>query len=76
MVLRGRIQSGVVVLEESCTLPEGTAVTVVAAEPSSAMPQEESFFRITDLAVPAGVPDLSVNLDYYLYGHPKQTDDA
>jgi predicted DNA-binding antitoxin AbrB/MazE fold protein len=45
MVIRGRVQNGVVVLEENVSLPEGTAVTVaVCAAPEAtaeAMSEEQ-----------------------------------
>ncbi len=31
-------------------------------------------YRMLDLAGPAGIPDLSMNIDHYLYGHPKADD--
>jgi hypothetical protein len=35
MVIRGRVQNGVVVLEEAVSVPEGTEVTVVVAAPQA-----------------------------------------
>jgi hypothetical protein len=75
MTYRGSIQNGVVVFEGHVPLPEGTVVKV---EPETLAPVEnasDSVYRIYELAAPTGVPDLSLNLDHYLYGAPKVTDD-
>jgi predicted DNA-binding antitoxin AbrB/MazE fold protein len=32
--------------------------------------------NLTDLAVDTGIKDLAVNIDHYLYGLPKQSDDV
>ncbi len=79
MVHQGRVQNGVVVLEEGILLPEGLPVRVEAImndatsehEPSD----EDAVFRMSDLAVDTGIPDLAPNIDHYLYGHPKSTND-
>jgi hypothetical protein len=31
----------------------------------------DSIYNLADLAKPTGIPDLSQNIDHYLYGHPK-----
>jgi hypothetical protein len=45
MVIRGRVQNGVVVLEEAVSVPEGTEVTVVVETPQAssddALPEAE-----------------------------------
>lgn len=33
----------------------------------------DPLFRITDLAMETGIPDLATNIDHYLYGHPKES---
>lgn len=81
MSYRGTVKNGVVALEPGANLPEGTPVRV---EPESwetlfpktplGPPEEDPAFRMPELAGPTGIPDLSVNLDHYLYGHPKVTD--
>jgi len=80
MCYRGTIKNGVVVLEPEARLPEGTTVRV---EPESSEQTEapilsddelDPAWRIGDLAKPTGIPDLAVNIDHYLYGHPKVTD--
>ena len=70
-VYDGAVMGGVVVLSEGRHLPEGTKVTVVPKEEPQAVPDIESIYDMAKLAVPTGIPDLSVNIDHYLYGHPK-----
>ena len=80
MVYQGTIQNGVVVLHSPILLPDGTPVRVEpiperhreAAESSSDV---DPIFKMTELAMETGVPDLATNADHYLYGHPK-VDDA
>ena len=75
MSYKGTVKNGVVVLEQPFKLPEGTTVRV-EAEPIPAVRDEDldPAWRIGELAVDTGIPDLAVNLDHYLYGHPKVTD--
>jgi hypothetical protein len=77
MYYRGKIKAGVVVLEDGATLPEGTPVRVepVSEETRLDQPEIDPLFRIGELAVDTGISDLSINVDHYLYGHPK-VDDA
>jgi hypothetical protein len=76
MVYHGQVQNGVVVLDDGVQLPEGTAVTVQTVQPPSVDEgADDRVYRLGDLAGPTGVPDLAVNIDHYLYGHPK-IDDA
>jgi len=37
-------------------------------------PETDDLFKMADLAVDTGIPDLATNIDHYLYGHPKATD--
>jgi hypothetical protein len=71
MTYRGRFKNGVVVLEGDARLPEGTEVRVEAVKPNQHEEPEDLLFRMGDLAVDTGIPDLATNLDHYLYGHPK-----
>jgi hypothetical protein len=81
MSYRGTVKNGVVVLEPGASLPEGTSVRV-EAEPAlkpraaTAMPapEDDPLFDMSKYAVDTGIPDLAVNADHYLYGHPKVTD--
>jgi len=79
MTYRGTVKNGVVVLEPGVTLPEGTAVNVEpervsVPEPAVVRPEDDPLFDMSKYAVDTGIPDLAVNLDHYLYGHPKVTD--
>ena len=79
MVYRGRVESGVVVFEGEARLPDGVPVEVTPIEtrtPSGGESAEDDpIYRIYELAVPCGIPDLSENIDHYLYGHPKASDE-
>ena len=81
MVYRGHVVSGVIQLEESVVLPEGTEVRVevaavgeVECDPS-APPIEERLRAIwADVSEEEWnrlPPDLTDNLDHYIYGTPK-----
>jgi hypothetical protein len=81
MVYEGTIQNGVIVLANGVQLPEGAAVNVELLSqrtgPKKAKidpNQLDPVFRMGELAEDAGVPDLSVNVNHYLYGHPKVSD--
>jgi predicted DNA-binding antitoxin AbrB/MazE fold protein len=53
-------------------LAEGERVklTVAAADESADDPAAD----LTDIAIDTGIPDLATNIDYYLYGLPKQSE--
>jgi len=79
MVYRGHVEKGVVVLDDSITLPEGLEVKVElpndgAAEPSLDENGETLGQKLLKHAGKAvGLPpDLAVNHDYYLYGTAKK----
>ena len=79
MVYRGHVEKGVVILDDSVTLPDGLVVTV---EPSASGRQRsasdetgetlgQKLLRHAGKAV--GLPpDLAENHDHYLYGTPKR----
>jgi hypothetical protein len=72
MTYKGKVQQGVIVLDENVRLPEGTLVTVApVVEPPRSL-DEDAIYRLAELAVPTGIPDLARNIDHYLYGHPRQ----
>ena len=80
MTFRGKVTGGVVVFDGGVAPPEGTRVTIVAQSvPARAAecddPLDDPIYRIAELAQPTGVPDLALNLDHYLYGHPKRGDE-
>lgn len=81
MVYEGVFQNGVVVLGAGVTLPEGAAVRVEVippraenAKPAPAPGELDPVWRMGELAEDTGIPDLGVNIDHYLYGHPKVKD--
>jgi hypothetical protein len=78
MVYQGTIQNGVVVLPNGVSLPEGTPVRVEPlVEPrraASAACENDPLLNMNKFAVDMGPADLSVNIDHYLYGHPKVID--
>ena len=71
MVYRGRIDHGVVILEGKARPPEGAIEDVVLVESDAPATGTESVYRLDELAAPTGVVDLALNIDHYLYGHPK-----
>ena len=74
MTYRGRVQNGVVVIEGGATIPEGTAVTIETHEVRASAGAEDALYRLGELAMASGIPDLALNIDHYLYGHPKVSD--
>jgi hypothetical protein len=78
MVYEGTVQNGVVVFGNGIHLPEGTPVRVELVnqnEPDSPPdPKDDVLLNMSNFAVDMGIPDLAVNIDHYLYGHPKVTD--
>ena len=71
VIYRGRVTNGKIVLEGGTTLPEGTTVDVEPVETLPPVPLATDVYKLGELAVPTGIPDLAVNIDHYLYGHPK-----
>ncbi|HUT34034.1 MAG TPA: hypothetical protein VNE39_11165 [Planctomycetota bacterium] len=79
MTYRGRVQDGVVVLDEPAALPDGTVVSVQAvsrAKRASGQAEQRPtlYERLKPIIGKAkGLPaDFSVNHDHYLYGTPKK----
>jgi hypothetical protein len=79
MVYRGHVKGGVVVLEPSHALPEGTEVRVeaVVAEGDQPLLDEngqtlgQKLMKYAGKAI--GLPeDAALNHDHYLYGAPKR----
>jgi hypothetical protein len=72
MVYRGTVKNNVVVLEPGAHLPDGMLVHIeTPATKNGSSGDEIELFRIGELAVETGIPDLATNVDHYLYGHPK-----
>jgi hypothetical protein len=81
MVYQGTVQNGVVVIANGVHLPEGAPVKVeLLSDPGEVInaqsdpSQLDPVWRMGELAVDTGIPDLAVNIDHYLYGHPKAED--
>jgi len=74
MIYQGEVKNGVVVLEGGITLPDGTVVKVEILESPQARRGDDPVYCLAELAVPTGIADLAVNIDHYLYGHPKAAD--
>lgn len=74
MTYLGRVKNGVVVLDGGSPLADGTVVKVEPVPPTRAGADENDLFRAGNRAKPTGIPDLSINHDHYLYGHPKVSD--
>jgi hypothetical protein len=78
MVYEGIIQNGVVVLANGIHLPEGAPVRVELlnkkSDEAALSPDDAALLNMDDLAFDTGIHDLSVNINHYLYGHPKVTD--
>lgn len=73
MTYKGHVENGAVVLDEPVALPEGTPVEVALVK---RLGDERPHFRKAIMAFAGkvtGLPeDASMNIDHYLYGHPKQ----
>ncbi len=78
-MIRGRVQHGIILLDDPQALPEGTVVSVrplaAGARDTDAMRGKSSVSsKLLRLAGKAqGIPpDASRNVDHYLYGHRKR----
>lgn len=80
MTYHGTVRNGVIILDQEARLPDGTSVEVRPAMPNGALPNfPDDDFDLDDLAkfaVDTGIPDLALNHDHYLYGHPKVADEG
>lgn len=75
MTYRGRVRQGAIVLDPGVELPDGAVVRIELDLPGVASPPDDDpLYRMADLAVETGIPDLATNVDHYLYGHPKAGD--
>ena len=79
MILRGKIKNGKVVLDDPEALADGTEVEIRLAKKKRAAgkrakkPKPPESGLATFVGTVKDLPrDMSVNLDHYLYGHPKQ----
>jgi predicted DNA-binding antitoxin AbrB/MazE fold protein len=80
MVYRGHVENGVIQLEGSVTLPEGAEVCVELAagkeefDPNAPAIEDELRAIWADVSAEEWnrlPPDLTDNLDHYIYGTPK-----
>jgi hypothetical protein len=82
MTYEGRVEQGIIVLNDGQLLPEGAAVQVVVApQHARSEPDGDAPSIWDDLArlgrevesLPCDLPDdLAINHDHYLYGTPKR----
>jgi hypothetical protein len=74
VVFRGSIHNGVVVFDGDVHLPEGTPVVVESLQAGAVPSADDPIYRLGELAAATGIPDLALNIDHYLYGHPRTAD--
>ena len=76
MSLEGHIENGVVVFDQPAPLPEGTRVRVEPVKERKPRQNQAPTLleRLGDVVGKAeGLPDdAALNVDHYLYGHPKK----
>lgn len=39
-------------------------------------PSRDPLLQMVELATDTGIPDLATNVDHYLYGHPRESEDG
>jgi hypothetical protein len=78
MTVQGQVKNGLVVPDAGSTLPEGARVVIQIVMDTESVsvsedekPRERAFMKFAGMAKDLP-PDASVNLDHYLYGHPKK----
>ena len=74
MTYYGKMENGVVVFNDNATIPDGTQVRIELVQTDRGEDSEaevSTLFRVAERAKPTGIPDLAINHDHYLYGHPK-----
>lgn len=78
MFYQGMVHNGVIIFAPGIQLPEGSPVRVEVLKNGDTnhdlSDEYDALLNMSDLAVDMGIPDLSDNIDHYLYGHPKVTD--
>ena len=78
MVYQGHVENGQIRLEDSVVLPEGARVRVEVLIPPTGRECEAEGLSLYERLKPViGAakdlpPDAPVNVDHYLYGHPKK----
>ncbi|HEY8665931.1 MAG TPA: hypothetical protein VIL86_04655 [Tepidisphaeraceae bacterium] len=77
MTYRGKIEKGLLVIEEPIAFPEGTQVTVDIAPVQEAMEQGVSLYQRykSIIGIAPDLPDdMAKNHDHYAHGAPKGID--
>ena len=69
IAIKAHFDGKYLVPDEPVELPEGKTLCV-RIEVSDAE-DADPLYHLTELAERTGVPDLALNIDHYLYGHPK-----
>jgi hypothetical protein len=78
MAYKGRVKNGVIVVDESASLPEGAEVEILLPGQQGPEIVEEAIPTLYEqfkgfVGIIKGLPsDLSENHDHYLYGCPKK----
>ncbi len=78
MVYRGHVENGVIRSPDSVVLPDGAEVRAEIVAPANGPGTPETGLSLYDRLKPLiGAatnlpPDASVNIDHYLYSHPKK----
>jgi hypothetical protein len=81
MTVKGVVRGGVVVLENSANLRDGTEVTIEIPSPPTADPGVDAaavltlYERVRDfVGIADGLPqDMAENHDHYVHGRPKKS---
>jgi hypothetical protein len=78
IICEGQVRHGTIVLDASSpALPDGSRVRVRVEPLSENATTDDAYdflLRMAEEATPSGIPDLAINIDHYLYGHPKVSD--
>ena len=72
MTYKGTVKGGVVVLEPSASLPEGTEVQVQPVSATVEPPTWAEVFKDVIGKAQGLPPDMAKNHDHYLHGAPKK----
>jgi hypothetical protein len=75
MTFRGTVKGGVIVVDPPVSLPDGTTVEVTIASAKIAAEPQQTLHDVLEplIGIVDDMPDdSSMNVDHYLYGHPKK----
>jgi hypothetical protein len=75
MTYSGKVKDGVVVFDASVPIPDGTAVAVTILSNGATDEATDSLYDVLGpvIGLVDDMPeDSSINIDHYLYGHPKK----